>query len=542
MPTTTTQRRFKLRIWWLALGYFAFYAPYSVLIKILTTQLWPGVSEPVSGFRLLPAVAISTAILLPAFITIKGWWKYARHREFLGLSVPAPGRLVVLSGFGTAIIIGTTTLAFTFTGVSILFALLLMRGGVLTIAPLVDLLFRRRVRWFSWAALGFTLPALLIALIDVNNYRLNAVAAVTIAAYLSGYLLRLPCVTRLAKLDDNNITRGYFVEELMVAVFFLVAIPAAFALAGQGEIMLELRHGFVDLAASGVTLPALLIGALYAGLYCFGTLIYLDCRENTFCIPLNRGASLLAGVVASYGLALVFGEAPPSPAHLGGAGLIVVALLFLSPLHHVDRYWAKLRIALAPLQLRLAKFIMPVAPVPVPLQPRIAATVPGNAREFPRRLFLFVCSGNTCRSPMAAALANSEIAARLRIPLEALETVNVRALSAGISARVGAPLTPEAQEVLRSLSVPVQPHAAQNLTLELAEQAEMIFCMTSAHRKAVMEMLPSVAGKTLCLDTEGDVEDPIGNGMPAYVACARRIQAAVHLRFDQLGLQPGFQV
>ena len=137
---------------------------------------------------------------------------------------------------------------------------------------------------------------------------------------------------------------------------------------------------------------------------------------------------------------------------------------------------------------------------------------------------------------MAAAIANAEIAARLRIPFEALETVNVRALSAGVSARVGAPLTGEAAEVLHSLSVPVKPHAARNLTLELAEQAELIFCMTSAHRKAVIEMLPSVAFKTYCLDTEVDIDDPIGKGMPAYVACARQIQNLVRLRFDELGL------
>lgn len=137
---------------------------------------------------------------------------------------------------------------------------------------------------------------------------------------------------------------------------------------------------------------------------------------------------------------------------------------------------------------------------------------------------------------MAAAMANAEIARRLRIPFKSLETVNIRALSAGISARVGAPLTPEAVEVLQSLNVPVKPHAARNLTPELAEQAELIFCMTSAHRQAVIEMLPSVAGKTYCLDLERDVEDPIGKGMPAYIACARSIQAAVQLRFNEIGL------
>jgi protein-tyrosine phosphatase len=142
---------------------------------------------------------------------------------------------------------------------------------------------------------------------------------------------------------------------------------------------------------------------------------------------------------------------------------------------------------------------------------------------------------------MAAAIANAEIAARLQVPFAALETVNARALSAGVSAKVGAPLTSEAQEVLRSLNVPVRPHAARNLTPELAAEAEMIFCMTSAHRQAVIDMIPAVAWKTYCLDTEGDLEDPIGMGLAVYVNCARRIQDLVRLRFDEIGLQSKLQ-
>lgn len=507
MKSKSTHRQFKLRIWWLALGYFVFYVPYGFLIKIVTSKLWPGIGETVSGFRLLPGVVVSIALVLPAIITYKGWWKYARRRKVLGLNLPLPQGFVVLSGLGTAVIIGTTTLAFAFTGVSILFALLLMRSGVLIIGPMVDVMYRRRVRWFSWVALGLALPAVFVALFDVNNYSLTILAALTIGAYLSGYLIRIPCFTSMAKTADDETTRRYFVEEMLSAIFFLLAIPLTLALIGRGEIMLQLREGFLNLHAGGVTVPALLIGALYAALYCFGTLIYLDCRENTFCIPLNRSSSLLAGMAASFALALLFGFAPPSEAQLASASLIVVALLFLSPLHHFDRVLAKLKLGF-------------------------------RRVEQPERLFLFVCSGNTCRSPMAAAIANAEIATRLGIPFEALETVNVRALSAGVTARVGAPLTDEAAEVLRSLNVPVKPHAARNLTLELAERAELIFCMTSAHRKAVVEMLPSVAGKTYCLDTEVDVDDPIGKGMAAYVACARQIQRLVLVRLDEIKLAP----
>jgi protein-tyrosine-phosphatase len=59
--------------------------------------------------------------------------------------------------------------------------------------------------------------------------------------------------------------------------------------------------------------------------------------------------------------------------------------------------------------------------------------------------------------------------------------------------------------------------------------------MTSAHRQAVVEMLPAVAHKTHCLDVEADIPDPIGQGMAAYVACARQIQHLVQLRLTELG-------
>jgi hypothetical protein len=70
-------------------------------------------------------------------------------------------------------------------------------------------------------------------------------------------------------------------------------------------------------------------------LFWFGTSIYLDRRENTFCIALNRCASVLAVVAASYAIALTFGVAGPNAGELAGAALIAIAMLFLSPLHHL---------------------------------------------------------------------------------------------------------------------------------------------------------------------------------------------------------------
>ena len=87
------------------------------------------------------------------------------------------------------------------------------------------------------------------------------------------------------------------------------------------------------------------------------------------------------------------------------------------------------------------------------------------------------------------------------------------------------------------MNVSVTPHAAQNLSARLAQQAELIFCMTAAQRNAVIEMLPAFAGKTHCLDEQADIDDPIGKGMAAYLHCARHIHDLIRVRFDELGLQ-----
>jgi protein-tyrosine-phosphatase len=150
--------------------------------------------------------------------------------------------------------------------------------------------------------------------------------------------------------------------------------------------------------------------------------------------------------------------------------------------------------------------------------------------------FLFICSGNTSRSPIAAAIGNVEIAARLQIPFAALAAAKLPAVSAGISVSVGAPMTVEAQQALRLLDVPEMSHSAQNLTVEMADEAEKIFCMTEAHRNAVIDLIPTAAAKTECLDPDGDVEDPAGRGLAAYVTCATRIHGLVRLRFDEIGL------
>jgi hypothetical protein len=227
----STKRQHTLEIWTLTLGYFLFYIPYSGLSKAVTSGLLSG-GTPIPGPALLPAAGISTAICVILFITARGWWKYGRKLRVLGLNIIFPRRQTVISGVGFTTIILTTTLAYSFNGVSIVLALVLMRAGVLIMSPLIDRIFHRRVRWFSWVGLILSLAALAVSFSDIHEYRLGIAALLNLAAYLAGHALRIPSMTRIAKTGDASTARAYFVEEQVVAMAALICIPSALSRLG----------------------------------------------------------------------------------------------------------------------------------------------------------------------------------------------------------------------------------------------------------------------------------------------------------------------
>ncbi|MEZ4224595.1 MAG: hypothetical protein R3B13_26835 [Polyangiaceae bacterium] len=321
-----------MRIWAYAFGYFACYVPYSALTKALSSGLLSNMPRGIAGFELLPLTSMASLVGMFVFLTALGWWRYASRRNIFGLRVPMPGPWTFLSGLCTAAIIATTTLAYTFEGVSIVFMMLLMRGGVLAIAPVVDFASRRRVRWFSWLALGLSLGALFVAFFggSRSGTAMTVVAIVDVSIYLLGYFVRLRFMSRLAKSDDPDVTKRYFVEEQMTATPLVVAFLGILSVVGESGIAAEVRQGFVGLWQHPRVLEVLLVGLLSQGTGVFGGLILLDGRENSFCVPVNRASSILAGVCASFSLALLLGRRPPGGTELFGAGLVVAAIVVLS--------------------------------------------------------------------------------------------------------------------------------------------------------------------------------------------------------------------
>ena len=77
-----------LGIWFMALGYFAFYIPYSAMTKVLSLGLLPGMTGPISGFLLLPATAVATTAVLLILVTGCGGWRCLNRRGVFRLSMP----------------------------------------------------------------------------------------------------------------------------------------------------------------------------------------------------------------------------------------------------------------------------------------------------------------------------------------------------------------------------------------------------------------------------------------------------------------------
>lgn len=156
-------------------------------------------------------------------------------------------------------------------------------------------------------------------------------------------------------------------------------------------------------------------------------------------------------------------------------------------------------------------------------------------RRLASLMVLFVCTGNTCRSPMAEMICRKLIADRKGCPLEELEDHGVVVMSAGLSAMMGGRPANEAVTVMSELALDLSAHESQPLTQQLVKQADIILTMTRSHRQAILAQWPDAARRVHLLRCDDlDISDPIGQSTDHYRRCAEQIRGEIAARLDEL--------
>lgn len=149
-------------------------------------------------------------------------------------------------------------------------------------------------------------------------------------------------------------------------------------------------------------------------------------------------------------------------------------------------------------------------------------------RSFPPRRILFVCTGNTCRSPLAAAICRARLAERLACAESDLPSHGFVVESAGVMASRDDEASPGAVEVAREYGARLEQHRSQQVNADLLRQATDVLAMTSGHAELLTLRYSELGIRVELLGGPGsDLPDPIGGDAAAYLACATLI--ATHL-------------
>ncbi len=334
----------------LSFGYFIFYIITGLSVKFFLSS---GAGRPgLNGMEYLFYSTFASTMIVTAFVLIKRWFRIdsIRRVQFGKYMVPSELKYILPSGVFTAVIIPTTTLMYSFKGISVMVAMVLMRGSVIIISRAVDAiqikkgLLKKKVYLEENIGVVFALLAIGIKIFGGGaNGKASPFASlpvmVVFSAYIVSYAIRIYIMnyyknTRPHDSKKDNNKSFFAIEQIASTTTLSVVVIAIILFAKLGGVTGDRITPFVDAIFQPVAhwwYWAMIVGSAFGIVAFFSVFIFMfKGRTATFAGLVNRLTSLIAGTVSTVIFAVAFGGRFPVMIDWISLLFIIIAIAFIA--------------------------------------------------------------------------------------------------------------------------------------------------------------------------------------------------------------------